>query len=549
MEHWFDELTKKVASHGLTRREAIGKTFAAGLGALSARLFSNPLGVSTGWLNAMAQMAGTNGCKTTRSGAARITSMTVDDSSGAILHSTITYKPGRKTVRSAGWTVTAQNTISKGPQTILQIKASLETLNSAIEIDFGSGYKGAKAVRLEVRNKRTVTGTVDGHALAPFSVGTKPKLADGRPLPAISVDPTTKATVGRIASGAGPVHKKCGGLRVESTSACDACSLACGAKFTSCLAAVAGGAWWELLGCFSSDDDCYSACNAPGGACCPAACEVDGGCCVNDGEICCGSGWSAQCCSPGHVCCGGLCCPQAGQVCKNQAASPVCCQPTDFVCPSGLCCQAGGTCCGTSCCAPGTHCADPKFGTCCPNGSVVCGLVCCGPPETSVCLNRTLCCKKSDVCGTSCCPGGPCVNNVCCPSPSHVCPGGNTCCPPFNVCCGSTCCGAGEICMKEGRTGQPLGCCPAKQACGVGGENPVCCPSGQVCVDTQDSTCGACPSGQVACKSSGNGAIVCCAPGVNCCNGTCCKPQEACCTNLHGSPQVYGCHMESLCIG
>jgi hypothetical protein len=83
-------------------------------------------------------------------------------------------------------------------------------------------------------------------------------------------------------------------------------------------------------------------------------------------------------------------------------------------------------------------------------------------------------------------------------------------------------------------------------------ENPVCCPSGQMCIDQRNSTCAPCPAGQVACQSqnanSGLPTSVCCAPGVSCCNGQCCKPAEVCCTNLRQPPLIFGCHPGTLCV-
>jgi hypothetical protein len=551
MEDWFDQFTRALARWSPSRRSLLQSSLAIG-GTSFARSFLAasviPPLVS---VRALAQPApGT--CQTSRSGAARSVAVWVGDrlAAGPItLRSSITFAPGRKTMRSAGWAVTAEAFILQGQRQILHLKASAETGDSQLELDLGDGFSGAKGLRLDVRSdRRSVTGSIDGRQLAPFSMGAEPKFADGTRVPVILIDPGVKSALGRVSQAGQAAHNQCGHPRIESNTACDECSLVCGAKFYGCLYEVAGGAIWELPSCFSNLNDCYDACNTPGNACCSARCDVDGGCCV-DNAVCCGSGPTAHCCAPGQPCCNGNCCP-SGEVCANPGQNySLCCQPSDFVCHGEMCCPPGGQCCGDSgCCVPGTHCADPRFGLCCPDDSVSCGANgCCGPQSVAVCLNGTLCCNKNDLCGSTCCPGGPCINGTCCPPPSHAC--GNSCCKPLNVCCGTVCCDQYSVCLSD-RNG-PIGCCPASLACGVGGDNPVCCPTGQQCIDQHESICAACPSGQVSCVSqnaNGPDTTVCCAPGVSCCNGQCCKPSEICCTNLHLPPLVFGCHPGTLCV-
>ncbi len=549
MTHWFDDLCKQSAADvGVSRRNILGAML------LSLRA----AGLGTAVRTASAQPPPPEVCQITRSGGKRTIVLNIGDKINAVpitLQSTDTLTPGRKTSVSVGWTLTSDTSILEGQQQILRMQRSADPSSGQIGMEFGRGYSGAKTVLFKVAaDNRTVTGSIDGRPFVPFLIGSKPAFADGAPLPVISADPTIKSAVTRTFKAADPAYRQCGSTRIQSSTACDLCGLACGAKYSSCLLAVVGGAFWEILSCFSDLNDCYSSCNSPGNACCSASCAVDGGCCV-DGATCCGSGILAKCCSSGQACCDytdaggdhGYCCP-SGQVCRvsGQAGFAVCCPPGNFLCHGSMCCPPGGACCGDSgCCSPGTHCADPQFSFCCPNDFVACGAeTCCGPSATSVCVAGTLCCKTSDMCGSTCCPGGPCINGNCCPSPSHIC--GNTCCPPLNACCGTTCCNVNEVCLRD--QGGPIGCCPASQACGT-----VCCGAGQSCTNSQEAICAACPTGQVTCQSENNQpgfpSTVCCAPGVSCCNGKCCSTTTAiCCTNLFQPPLVFGCHEESLCI-
>jgi hypothetical protein len=456
-------------------------------------------------------------------------------------------------------TGTTSITISRLQNLILQSSATTSAAarnRSALSIQYGAEVKGIRAATFTTQDGQSFQGTIDGRAFTtlanPKSMGDM-TFADHAPPPTIALDPTLGPVVTALAAQASKSFATCqdvssalpkptprlslretgqGGSPGEGwyepgetygSPNCDNCWDSCGktaldySGLTSwetyicapCLAAAVfayNGIWLV----------CWGACQLPGGGCCPVPC-----------------GGAFTCCGTNDHCFrSDLCCPSSMIVCNN-----VCCGTGVTTCaPDGFCgCPTGQSVCGDNCCAANTTCCGTQ---CCPAGTTTC----CG----------NVCCDKSanTCCGTQCCPAGaPCLNGkTCCASPSHVCPGSSTCCPPFNVCCGSTCCGANEVCLTDSRTGSPLGCCPASQTCGVGGQNPICCPTGQMCTDQHNSICGACPTGQVSCKSEGNGAVVCCASGANCCNGVCCKPQEVCCTNITGGPAVYGCHLESLCI-
>jgi hypothetical protein len=446
-------------------------------------------------------------------------------------------------------------TVSRGQALIFRVEGTTArrgTGDTSVVVQYGPEVEGVRSATIITQDGKSFRGSIDRRTVtsssSPHSMSDV-TFADGAPAPKIVMDAALAPVVGALATEASKLLANCQTVpsvvpkrihRFRETSSpgsgwyepgesydspdCTNCSNNCETTAENnsgikdwytyvcgppCIAgAVAAyNAIWIA---------CWASCQVPGGGCCPVPC---GG-----AFICCGRNDNCF-----HS---DLCCPGSMVVCKD-----VCCGPGVTTCAAdGFCgCPTGQLECGNNCCPTNTTCCG---GQCCPTGTTTCcGNICCATGSTQCC-------------GNQCCPtGAPCLNNVCCPSPSHVCPGSNTCCPPFNVCCGSTCCGLNEVCLTDARTGTPQGCCPASQACGVGGENPVCCPAGQMCIDQHDSTCAPCPVGQVSCASGGNAAIVCCAPGVNCCNGTCCKPQEICCTNIRGGPRVFGCHAESLCIG
>lgn len=76
---------------------------------------------------------------------------------------------------------------------------------------------------------------------------------------------------------------------------------------------------------------------------------VQGGCCSNAGDTCCGS----FCCSGNDTCCGSICCSGAQTCCGS------------------FCCNVGSTCCGSTCCQAPSFC---------------CGSVCCDA-SSSRCIN------------------------------------------------------------------------------------------------------------------------------------------------------------------
>jgi hypothetical protein len=456
----------------------------------------------------------------------------------------------------AGPSMAGSETLKLGSDVVLHIDRASRQGSVQIKVTYGAVFHGVKQTSFS-SNGKVIEGDVDGRRVVPLPVGTnvnKLKFADGRPGPGVVIDAALRDAIRTLRTESPSIGRSCfqGGSQPSAGAQelsvggakCENCLDSCNSALLWCEGIAAGAClfalWFDgacevaaMAGCGSAFVVCSNNCDNPGGDCCPVACP-NGSCC-DDGETCIADG---------------SCCPRLQIVCSG-----ACCSPGISQCNQGICCPANQVVCNSVCCPQGQVCSTE--GTCCPPlqpgvTPVSCHGVCC--PQGQVCHPEGVCCPpKQPVCnsqfGPVCCQGGGCdTSGQCCPPPMKFCGKSKSCCPPFNVCCGDTCCGLNEVCLTEGRTGQPLGCCPASQTCGVGGENPVCCPNGQICVDTQNSTCGPCPAGQVACRSVGNGAIVCCAQGVNCCNGTCCKPQEICCTNIFGSPQVFGCHLESLCI-
>jgi hypothetical protein len=438
-------------------------------------------------------------------------------------------------------------------------------------VNYGQGFTGVKQGSFTIDGK-VLHGEFDGRAIVPFTLGSDPttlKFADGKAPPNATVDPAIQAAINAILAKAKQDAVLCNPTRTSlaaieaptepdppdtgrsddtnSTPGCISRVAGCVAGGTTCDVGVAVGCAGTLF--------FYAVCLAAG----LVTCETAQAICIvtahDTGAPCCPVGCGdTACCFGGDTCLDpnrGVCCASGSSPCNGRQ----CCQPTDRCLPDGTCCpQSQAICANNVCCQPGQACSTENI--CCeqfqPNvPPVSCRGTCCAADE--VCKDGVACCPPNDpVCNGTCCRGGACDNTGnCCPPPSHVC--GGICCAPFNACCGTTCCDVDSVCLTEGRTGQPLGCCPRNQTCGLGGENPVCCPAGQMCTDQQASICAPCPAGQVACLSinvNGPPTSICCPQGVSCCNGKCCNPQEICCRNIYGSPYgVLACHSESLCIG
>jgi hypothetical protein len=336
---------------------------------------------------------------------------------------------------------------------------------------------------------------------------------------------------------------------IDCVDKCDdhwpTCAAEASAKAAACWVGYFACLAYHMSQCMGKEADCYNACHAGGGACCPQKCERIGyaECCASGG-ICCG----AQCCDDGSLCAdpsNDLCCaPNHGDACGSH-----CCDQ-GFKCADesrGFCCprDAGEYCTivwdeehwAPRCCPPGQVCADGSIGLCCDEGhGPICGDFCCKRNE--VCQNGQ-CCDPRMLCGYgehAVCCDGECRDGFCCGKPSHMC--GDTCCPPFNPCCvvdgRRVCCGAYDECT-------PGGCCPRELVCGR-----ACCERGYMCADPSREKCVPCEGDTVACLTmdyeSKDLFSICCHPSVDCCNGKCCEPGTMCCAPGGDEPGCYPSH-------
>jgi|GEM_PF-2328269 len=478
---------------------------------------------------------------------------------------------------------TASVTLSHGHRTLLSSQSSFSAGTFTLTTQFGAAFHGVRSIDLASTDGKTVTGTIDGRALKPFTIGSNPdtiQFADEKAGPNVKVKPLIQAV---LKKAAGIDLSTCGtsggaarsALRsivpasiIPGLSDCelcqDGCSVAywlCGGAATGGMAACEGGTTGAgtaacvpayvaaLAGCEKAIDDCDNAC-VGGDACCSVPCagglphaasptEFCKGDC-GDGQVCCGGASNPHgvCCSNASDCCGG---PDTSFVtCTEGTFSDAHCvdQNTGALCfnnqPGEVCETAQQAAGGFLHCCPGDApvCRDINTGLCCAQGAGdICGngTLCC-PANTPTCARGT-CCAPQDVCGA----GGDC-----CPSP-HTCVGTTCCNPPSQVCTGlglhpiTTCCAEGDTCNTltgiccPALTGIVCGlsCCDgATQRCAGGACCPinqacgnVCCPAGQFCADSTKGTCSPCPSGQVACVPPGSATPVCCPSGENCCPG------------------------------
>lgn len=294
---------------------------------------------------------------------------------------------------------------------------------------------------------------------------------------------------------------------------CKACEGACAGGAIACALACAGGCAGATIFYLVCLIPCELGCVVAQVGC-MVACHACGGPCC---PVCCGN---VACCDRGETCLNpstGVCCSEGLVPCANHS----CCQPTDTCIPSdGTCCPAGQVVCSNVCCKPGELC---KEGICCPKDQIICANVCCGPKEKCV---SGKCCPTELACGNVCCDElTRCVN-----------PGTGLCCSFASETCGTRCCPPGERCIQ----GQ---CCPSNQLCGG-----TCCPPGFPCQDPVKGICSSkpCSRRQKPCNPEPPGPGICCPENVgSCCNGQCCQPNEICCSRT-GLP--FGCHHPAECV-
>lgn len=305
---------------------------------------------------------------------------------------------------------------------------------------FGDGFAGVNQILFTSADRVTFQGSINGRAIAPFSINADPKsirFADGSAIPATTVDsevsqalPTLlKAIQGQCPqvtpSTAPAVPAAAGTVRMASPSTpahppgfsqapCIACTSGFAAANFGCLGGVAAG-------CFASAF-LYPVCAAIGAAGCEGTYfgELSGICHLypigGQGSPCCPVLCSTGCCGAGETCAG---------------PGPNSLMPT-------LCCSAGLTGCGQSCCSDGETCVGG--GACCNPANVCGGQNCCGAGE--VCLPNGSCCAAASVCGGQNCCG-----------PSEIClPNGSCGCADGSQPCGGACCTAGQCCAFNYQT-------------------------------------------------------------------------------------------------
>jgi hypothetical protein len=328
---------------------------------------------------------------------------------------------------------------------------------------------------------------------------------------------------------------------IPSQGPCDDCLYACDKNFVGCMVGCAkslGLDCWGGIKCGEDLNSCGDDCNKPGGPCCDVGCP-GGGCCAKD-TTCCGN----TCCDSGSTTCATAkdgvgdtvhhCCPSSApslQILGYQYSQQDVNETLEIVC-----CPNGTTgCSGNSCCSSDQYCADHLWGICCRKGQSFCAGYCCDGTCVKTAAGSETCCPRGSLCGSDCCSS----DEKCLQSP-----GGPICCNGYL--CGSQCCGPGAICSNgQCFYGSPCG----NTHCGLANPvccNGVCCSSNQTCVNgrctgTQCPTYGGgwfrmqevpcpdtpgmcCPWNTECCAS----VKQCCAPGTECCGARGCVPTGMC---------------------
>jgi hypothetical protein len=349
------------------------------------------------------------------------------------------YRLETRTTAALGGKTTSSFTVSSGHRQLFDGEAVGSPDGFTVKVDLGIGLHGLRRLELTSTDGRTVAGTADGRALAPFPIGgvTSPEFADGGKVPKLKMKPLLRRVLSKLATCAGGQPS----VRPRALlSSCDTCNVGCALAFAGCgvgtlLSAAAGVGIPTLALNIANCEDalfkCASAC-AHGKACCPVPCAAGHG-------IALGNNVCEATCSEDAVCCGG-----AGN-------------------PSGQCCGgsggAGSFCCGATCLDAGDRCINPAGAYCfggtdgdvCADASTPGPVFCCGGSEP-VCRDSAehVCCSSDagELCDIEgkrgCCPSdhpfcskgtaaGCCDEPVCCDPPSSKC--GSTCCNPLTEVC------------------------------------------------------------------------------------------------------------------
>ena len=503
MEHWFDDVAKKLASGDRSRRTFLGGIFAA----VGAAGFQSPV-------------------RTEKRG-----SCTIDYSPQPTLHHSVQSTFNGKTLthtteltltrpdrQGQAAHIASTRTITLGSDLLVRIQSDSREGSTKVNLSYGAAFRGVRQASYTTDGK-VIEGTIDGRRISPLPVGADVKslrFADRNPPPSVTLDPALERALTAILQKAHDDISSCRQAELrrdakgapkartipQNSDSCQNCQNSCAAAAATCDAAGAAGsaacfiffgacAAAAIVACAVAGGVCVNNCdnpgtrNQPGGACCPVGCPNVNGCCYADQQC---SGTANVCCASNVSVCAGVCCPP-GFICKDG----ICCTTDRPVC-HGVCCSNG-----QACSSEGICCRQLEFNT----KPVSCGGSCCAKDQKcakSAPNLQATCCPKEHVCGQNCCPGG-CVN--------------------------------GDKC-------QPL--CLTGVHCGAN-----CCPWG--CADAATSTCSKpqnCAKDQYVCLSEQSGAPnVCCPNGTGCLNGKCCPPNTVSCNNK--STGVMGCWPKSNC--
>jgi hypothetical protein len=530
-EHWFDALTKRVASGGVSRRWAI-----LGVGAVAAAAaMSGGVGPSLAQQHYRPRRKGqapqppgappTDGPCVRRMIGGRTLETRVAGREGISLRKDLSFD------RATG-TTAAVLTFSRGQSTIARLQIQRDRSGAITSTTtYGTEVKGPRTFSWTSPDGRNFRATIDGRPIDSqrgFRRG-------GEVGPEITLDPALRQSLLDLAS---ELRKPTSGCRTEippeqsppparpaprppaekgrfrravpgqsgafrraafnwyvpaaqNSPACTRCHDRCSDDYADCVfdpdklldwisAIGAPVTVFTRIGpCLAACAACNANCYLPEQGCCPVSC---GGLT----ESCCGNGATCMlpaqrtCCPPGQVVCRGTCCEQGVVGCAKDG---FCGCPKDQEPCGDACCEERQMCCGGACCAPGR----------CQNG--ICG----DSPQRARCGN-VICAPLDNCCGGRCCTG-TCVNNQCCPpargcGPSCCAPGQNCVDPVKGICQAARirCRGFSSPCRTQLPTGQYTEiCCPNGTQC-CGGR---CCPRGQQCCFRGGREVGCCISGGV----------------------------------------------------
>jgi hypothetical protein len=585
MEHWFDNLVRNLASGEYSRRDAI-----KGVAALAASQFAHSPVHAAGRTH---EQTGHSAQKN-REAPPKPTPLALNIGPCTLVRNGLERTRHFQTsIESQGKTVSISETRYRAPgikstQMSISFDGGLQFQvawhNNQFSMTLGPAL-GLGATTLISKDRKTITGRIDGREIAPMAMGQHLGtlyFVDGLQPPKLTESPGARIAIADAIVAAGRDAKLCATAPRTKASPDERRSLAApseehdphgGTSNRGSSPRLLPMSWhvrspnenwqtspppngvyfatpgtWEYPEGSAECQLCQSNCSGALSSCqsdVQTACGLLGGvayywCTASGFNIFCGSGDDCyeSCGYPGP----GPCCPIPCQGCCCSPPS-TCIGPNSagFVNGCGVCCPGGGTSCGTDdtgtalCCRTGDTCIE--LGLCCPKGQVVCQGQCC-PPGWG-CSNEGICCPgvQPTSCSGTCCASG----SVCAHFSTNS--TATTCCKPSDI-CGSLCC-AGGSCLNN------TTCCPGQFSIPCGdkccfGLGTTCCNSECCFGQCINGTC--CPTLQVC-------GDVCCAAGQNCSGGKCvtvsCTQFQISCISpmLDGPPQTICCRTPTCCNG